>query len=140
MATLTATAADSATPAKYKVNGDITRVVSYTVNPALSAGDVIQMLRVPNGACITGVSFSTDLFGGGNATITGVGDGNSANRYIGSVSTSNSLAALVTLTGPGGLGYSYSAEDTIDITIGTVTSASAVGKLILRVSYTLDNQ
>ncbi|SRR6266404_1564379 len=139
MATLTATAAQSTVPAKYRVNGTITRVVDYTVNPALSAGDVIQMMRVPNGACIVDVKFASDLFGGGNATITGVGDGNSANRYIGSASTSNSIATVISMSSSG-LGYSYSAEDTIDITIGTVTSASAVGTLRLAVAYTMDNQ
>lgn len=138
MATITAAAAQSNIPAKYRINGVVTRIVNYTVNPALSAGDVIQMLRVPNGATITDVQFWTDLFGGGNATISGVGDGGSAARYIGSASTSNSLAAVISIL-PTGLGYSYSAEDTIDITIGTVTSASAVGQLSLKVSYTLDN-
>lgn len=136
MATLTATAAQSYSPARMMVNGDITRVVSYTCNPALSAGDVIQMVRVPKGANIISLRFTTDLFGGGNATITGVGDGNSANRYIGSASTSNSLAVALILN-PSALGYSYSAEDTIDITIGTVTSASAVGVLTLVVGYNM---
>ena len=138
MATLTATAAQSTVPAKFAINRDITRVVSYTCNPALSAGDVIQMMRVPAGAQILNLRFWTDLFGGGNATITGVGDGVSANRFMGSASTSNSLAAALLLT-PQSIGYSYSVEDTIDITIGTVTSASAVGVLWLSVLYTNDN-
>ena len=138
MATLTASAAQSVIPAKYRINGVITRVVSYPLAAALSAGDVIQMVRVPKGACITDVGFWTDLFGGGNATITGVGDGGSANRFIASASTSASIAAILNII-PSGVGYSYSVEDTIDITIGTVTSASAVGQLSLRVSYTLDN-
>jgi hypothetical protein len=140
MATLTASAAQANVPAKYAINGDITRVVSYTVAAALSAGDIIQMLKVPPGANVVAVSLYTDLFGGGNATITGVGDGGSANRYLGSASTSSSLAAALVIAGNGsGLGYSYSVEDTVDITIGTVTSASAVGKFTLRVTYTLDN-
>lgn len=138
MATLTATAAQSVVPAKYSINGEISRVVTYTVTANLSAGDVIQMLRVPNGATITTLDLWTDQFGTSNATITGVGDGNSANRYIGSTSTSSSLATLVTMA-PSSIGYSYSAEDTVDITIGTVTSASNVGVLLLRVKYTMDN-
>lgn len=138
MATITASAAQSIVPAKYTINNDITRVVTYTVNPALSAGDVIQMVKVPKGACIVGLRFWTDLFGGGNATITGVGDGVSAARYIGSASTSNSIAVAIIINNTA-IGYSYSVEDTIDITIGTVTSASAVGLLCLAVTYTLDN-
>lgn len=140
MATITASAAQSTVPAKYAINRAITRIVTYDSSTvaALSAGDVIQMLRVPNGACITDVQFWTDKFGGGNSTITGVGDGSSANRYIASASTSNSLAVALVIV-PGALGYSYSVEDTIDITIGTVTSATAVGVLCLKVSYTNDN-
>ena len=139
MATLTASAAQSTVPAKAIHRGTVERVVSYTCNPALSAGDVIQMLRVPAGATILSLRFWTDLFGGGNATITGIGDGNSATRFMGSASTSNSLAASLFIT-PQAQGYSYSVEDTIDITIGTVTSASAVGTLSIFVAYTMDNQ
>ena len=137
MATLTAAAAQSTAPARYAVNREQIRVVSYTCNPALSAGDVIQMVKVPAGAQITNLRFWTDLFGGGNATITGIGDGVSANRFMGSASTSNSLAVALILN-PLSIGYSYSVEDTIDITIGTVTSASAVGVLYMAVTYTND--
>lgn len=138
MATLTASAAQSTIPAKYAINGTISRVVSYTVAAALSAGDVIQMVRVPKGATILDLTFFTDEFGTSNATVGSIGDGNAVGRYLGTASTSSSLAVgLITL--PGGVGYSYSAEDTIDIVIGTVTSASNVGKLTLRLSYTLDN-
>lgn len=139
MATLTASAAQSTIPAKFRINGTISRVISFSTPAAgYSAGDVVQMLRVPNGACITDLKFWTDLFGTSNATITGVGDGVSANRYIASASTSSSLAVALLIT-QGGLGYSYSVEDTIDITIGTVTSASNVGVLTLMVTYTMDN-
>lgn len=138
MATLTATAAQSSVPAKYRIGGVITRVVNYTVTANLSVGDVIQMVRVPNGACILNLDFWTDQFGTSNATITGVGDGNSANRYIASASTSSSIATVLAINIPA-IGYSYSTEDTVDVTIGTVTSASNVGVFALRISYTMDN-
>lgn len=140
MATFTATAAQSTVPAKYKINGDVSRVVTFNVSTigSLSAGDVIQMVRVPNGATILSLRFWADQFGTSNATITGVGDGVSNNRYIPSTSTSSSLA-LVSIINPSALGYSYSVEDTIDITIGTVTSGSNVGVLVLALTYTMDN-
>lgn len=138
MATLTASAAQSTVPAKYQINGEVARFVTYTVSANLSAGDVIQMLKVPSGACVISLDLWTDQFGTSNATIGGVGDGNSAARYIGSTSTSSSLAAIVSIN-PSAIGYSYSAEDTIDVTIGTVTSASNVGVIALRVRYTMDN-
>lgn len=145
MATLTASAAQSVVPAKYAVNGVISRVVSYslgaTANPNLSTGDVIQMVRVPAGAVVLDVRVVVDQLSGGNYTIT-VGDGNSAGRYYGSLST-GSTSAVFTQTNaafvPSSIGYSYSAEDTIDITVGTATTATASGVVRLAISYTLDN-
>lgn len=145
MATLTASAAQSTVPAKYRINGVITRVVSYsigaTANPALSSGDVLQMVRVPSGASILGVQLVVDQLSGGNYTFT-IGDGNSAARYFGSIS-SGSTSAIMGFTNAAfvasSMGYSYSAEDTIDITVGTATTATASGVVRLVVSYTLDN-
>ena len=143
MATLTATAAGSTVPAKYIVNGTISRSVSFNPNgTALSAGDVIQLLKVPKGAVINdwvlAISSSAQSY-----TVTGLGDGNSATRYLGSQSLV--LVQVVRLGGgttvtAGGMGYSYSAEDTIDLTIGTVTSGTAANcDIFFTVHYTLDN-
>lgn len=138
MATITATAAQSTVPAFYNINGTVSRVVQYAVVSALSAGDVIRMVKVPTGAVITDLRCWTDQFGTSNATIGGVGDGNSAARYVGTASTSSSLAVALIMA-PSSIGYSYSAEDTIDITIGTVTSASTVGVFTIALSYTNTN-
>ena len=138
MATLTATAAAASAPAFYNVNGAVTRTVRYAVTAALSAGDVIQMVKVPTGANVSDLRVWTDQFGTSNATIGGVGDGGSAARYVGTASTSSSLAVALILN-PSAIGYSYSAEDTIDITIGTVTSASNVGVFVLTVTYSNGN-
>lgn len=145
MATLTASAAQANVPAKYHTKGVITRVVNYslgaTANPALSSGDVLQMVRVPNGACVLDVRLVVDQLSGGNYTLT-IGDGNSAARYFGSIST-GSTSAIFTAATTGfvasSVGYSYSAEDTIDITVGTATTATASGVIRLSVSYTLEN-
>lgn len=134
MATITATAAQSVNPPVYYEKGPVTRVVSHTVSTALSAGDVVQMLRVPSGCTVVDLKLKTDLFGGGNATMI-VGDGNDTDRYLGSTSTSASLAAVVSIL-PTGFGYTYTADDTIDIVFATVTSASAVGVVTLAVTYT----
>lgn len=145
MATLTASAAQSTVPAKYRINGTVTRVVDYSLgatgNPNLSTGDVIQMLRVPAGACITDVKLVVDQLSGGNYTF-GIGDGNAAGRYYTSLSSGSTSAQFIMSNAAAqqaGVGYSYSAEDTIDITASTVTTATASGVLRLVVSYTLDN-
>jgi hypothetical protein len=145
MATLTATAAQSTVPAKYRINGTVTRVVDYSLgatgNPNLSTGDVIQMVRVPAGACIVDISLCVDQLSGGNYTF-GIGDGNAAGRYYTSLSSGSTSAMFIMSNAAAqqaGVGYSYSAEDTIDITASTVTTATASGVLRLVVSYTLDN-
>ena len=145
MATLTATAAQSTVPAKYCVNGVITRVVDYSLGATgavnLSTGDVIQMMRVPNGACILDVRLVVDQLSGGNYTF-GIGDGNSAGRYFTSLSSGSTSSQFIGSNAAfqqASVGYSYSAEDTIDITASTVTTATASGVLRLVVSYTMDN-
>lgn len=137
MATLTATAAASTTPAKYAVNGNITRHVSFRVpGTALSAGDVIQMVRIPAGACINdvvvGISCTAQSY-----TVATIGDGGEAGRYFGTQSLVLTQMARMSL--PQGFGYSYSVEDTIDIAIGTITSGTAAdAEFKLFVSYTMD--
>lgn len=134
MATLTATAASSTVPAQYNI-GPTVRSVSF--NPggvALSAGDVIQMVRIPKGANIVdmtlAISSSVQSY-----TITGLGDGNSNVRYL--ASQSLVLIQAVRMSVGSGFGYSYSAEDTIDITMGTITSGTAANcDIRLVVTYT----
>lgn len=138
MATKTATAAQSISPAHYNVNGVTSRVVDYTLNAvSLSAGDVIQMCKVPPGARIIDLTISFDLLGAAGVssyTLTGIGDGNDADRYM--LSQSVVTSAVVRMSVPGGFGYSYSAEDTIDVTIGTVTSGTAAtGTVRLSLTY-----
>lgn len=143
MATFTATAAQSTAPAFFNVNGDVTRIISRAVGgTAISAGDVWQMVKIPAGALIT------DLMVNISSTVqsytTNIGDGLSAGRYF--ASQSMVLTQTVRLGDVGtvaiaGLGYSYSAEDTIDITWTTVTSGTAAdANVTLLVRYTNMNQ
>lgn len=145
MATLTASAAQANMPAKYAVDRVIHRIVDYSLgatgNPNLSSGDVIQMLKVPAGACIVSLSMIVDQLSGGNYTFA-IGDGNSAGRFAASIST-GSTSALFSMATTGfivsSIGYSYSTEDTIDITFSTVTTATASGTIRLSVAYTMNN-
>lgn len=146
MATLTASAAQSTVPAKYHEIATIHRVVDYsigaTANPNLSTGDVIQMVKVPKGCIITDLKLAVDALTGGNYTFT-IGDSGNAARYFGSLS-SGSTSALYIMTNAAAnassMGYSYSIEDAISITVGTATTATAAGVLRLFVSYTNENQ
>src|SRR5574337_538993 len=137
MATLTATAAQANAPAVMNI-GPTTREVRYTLNGvALSSGDVIQMLKVPSGARICDMTLIVDAIGGaGTSAYTMLlGDGNATGRYMGSTSVVTS--AVIRLALPAGFGYSYSAEDTIDVVVGTVTSGTAATAIVqLVLSYT----
>jgi hypothetical protein len=140
MATLTATAAASNVPAKYLHNGDIVRVVDYAFAASASAGDVIQMLRVPKGAIVTNVQaamIDSPTVHGGVVTVN-IGDGNDASAYGAGVVLSGSAVALTSIPSRG-MGRSYSAEDTIDVTVAAVSAPGASGGVRLVVHYTLDN-
>lgn len=138
MATFTASACQTSasgfflSPPKYIQNGVIARSAVFTKTLAESAGDVIQMVPVPKGAVVVELNATFGL--GGGATTINIGDGNSTGRFAASLSTNVALVQRATA----GLGYSYSAEDTIDIVIGTATSASAVGTYRLTVMYAMD--
>jgi hypothetical protein len=110
------------------------------MNPALSAGDVIQMMRVPNGACVLSVQMTIiDAPTTHTGVITAnIGDGNDISRYAASVVFSGTVVALTSIPSRG-MGYSYSAEDTIDIQVAAVSAAGASGGLRLVVMYTMDN-
>lgn len=144
MATFTATKAASTYPAKgYGQSGDCKVVFStYELTAALAANDVIEMVRVPRGAVVTGVVLSTDdLDTNGTPTIVlDVGDGSDTDRFIdgatvgqaGGTTDASNLAIA-------GIGYEYSAEDTIDVLVqaGPATGATS-GTISLVVYYTLD--
>src|SRR5262249_44535092 len=126
MATYTSTACQTTASGfflnapKYIENGVVARSAVFNFTAAQSAGDVIQMVPVPKGAQVIGVSSLHVPGAGGAVLVWNVGDGNATARYQASVSVS-AAAILNTI----GLGYSYSADDTIDVLMGTVASATA---------------
>lgn len=135
MATFTATAAQSTAPAFYNVNGATTRVVKYTHPVALSAGDVIQMLKVPNGAVVTSLAYGVSASAG--AITVNLGDGNDTSAYAASIVLSaTQLNVMSTFRG---MGRSYSAEDTIDFVVTVVSAAPGTVDLYLKLDYTNQN-
>lgn len=134
MATLTASAANSNAQATYNVIGTVTRTVFYTHNVALSAGDVVQMLKVPNGCQIHNVAVSAISFSAGVVTMN-IGYGGDASAFGASVVLSGSAIAMTSMTGRG-LGYSFSAEDTIDLTVAAISAPPATATIALTVVYT----
>lgn len=136
MATLTATAAQATAQALYNVNGTISRVVQYSIAASFSAGDVVQMFKIPNGAVVSRCVFAIN--GHSGVLTVNVGDGNDVSAYAASVVLSGSAVALASIPARG-IGRSYSAEDTIDIQVAAVSAPVAAGTLILAVDYTMAN-
>lgn len=132
MATFTATAAQSTVPAIMHVKGTVTRIVEYVQVASLSAGDVIQMCKIPNGAMVTRVVPQWSVSAG--ATTVNIGDGNDTSAYAASLVISG---PVVTVVQPyRGVGRSYSAEDTIDIVVTVVSATPASAQLKLLIEYT----
>lgn len=135
MATLTASAAQANAPALASVNRTITRVVRYAATAALSAGDVVQMCKVPMGAVVTGVGFGISASAG--AVTVNCGDGNDTSAYAAAVVLSGSAVSVAMPAR--GYGRSYSAEDTIDLVVTAVSAAPGTADLFLKIEYTMHN-
>ena len=119
---------------------EVTVIKHHSVTADLSANDVLQVIKVPIGAVITGgwiAMDSTDAF-----TFT-VGDGASTARYIpsSSVSASQTMQNFVRdLSGQTtGLGHKYSANDTIDVKFTGVTATVNLD-FTLCIKYIVDGQ
>jgi len=137
MATFTATAAQANAIPVYQVGGLVARNVVYSlslIGASLSAaGDVIQMVKIPAHAIIQTVRVGIN--GHTGVATVNVGLGSDISLYGASVVLSGSTVAS-NIMPVRALGYSLSAEDTIDIQCAAVSAASAVGALYLSVTYT----
>ena len=111
----------------------VTGTYSVGAGTSLSAGDVIQMIKVPKGATPIYVALSN---GSGDCLIE-VGDGVDADRYITSVTQSSAQPVLRTINS-NFVPYAYSTDDTIDVTIGTVSVGTITGGFRMTAIYTMD--
>lgn len=137
MATLSSDKVTSNLPARLIHAGVYTECARFTGTTAFSAGDVVQMVRVPANARVVGIQLQTNLIATTSAAVLTVGDGIDPNRYISATGTtigsgfSNQSSAL---------GYEYSADDTVDVTVSTVgADATSAPVLNLYVSMVVDN-
>jgi len=142
MAILKASAAKAGANARQVHAGAQSRKFVYSVTASLSAGDIIQLCKVPHGAIVDGIT----LVRTGSGQFTGtVGDGNDDDRYFGSstlvANTVFSDAAMLYT----GVGYQYDISDnaaeqfdTIDLTVDTVLTATAAGVITGIVRYHCD--
>lgn len=136
MATRTATRVTTAFPPTGSRIAPVAKTGVYSVvaGTSLSAGDVIQMLKVPQGAQVIYLALTG---GSGDALIT-VGDSQgSTARYISSVTQSSAQPTIRTIN-TASAPYTYSIDSTIDITVGTVSVGTITGGFNLQAIWTLD--
>lgn len=102
---------------------------------SLSAGDVIQMVRVPKGASLVYMALTG---GSGDALVT-VGDGGDDDRYMTAITMgSNSVLVRVMTTAAAAVPYVYSVDDTIDIAVSTVSVGTITGGFNMRCIFSMD--
>jgi len=139
MATLTSTYAQSDVQAKAVLAGLNWVYAEYTLGAAFSAGDVVQMVKIPNGARIADVKVGNLSVASGSFS---VGDGGNTSRYI--AGTSATLSTVFSLNQAGGLGYKYSISDDVAVQFDTidytqsVAGGSAGSVVRMTVAYTMD--
>lgn len=143
MATFTSNKAVAAAARRYLETGVVVEYSQYTGSATLSAGDVIQMVKVPIGARVLDYVLSTnDLGASGTATLS-LGDGLDPDRYFGSGQVADGAGYRVVrgLRKHAGHGYEYTANDTVDVSVvslgGNAQTSAPVFKLSL--AYYCDN-
>lgn len=100
-----------------------------------TAGDVIQLVKVPQGAAVVGMLLATNT---GLAGSVNIGDGVDTDRYIQGYGLSLSAAASG-INGINYVPYVYSTDDTIDATMSMSASGSiGTGSITLTAIYSMD--
>lgn len=112
---------------------------SFSLTAALAANDIIEMLRVPARARITGVILKvTDLDTGGSpAILLTVGDSGANARLVASTNIGQAGGLTSSLATAGTL-YQYPTETTISVYVPTGPATGATtGTVELAVSYVI---
>lgn len=135
MATRTATKVGSGVQPKGLRVGLVAVTATYSVAAAtsLSAGDVIQMVKVPANATPVYVAVTG---GSGDALVT-VGDGVDDDRYISAVTMSSAQPTIRTIN-TAYVPYTYSTDDTIDIAVSTVSVGTITGGFNMIAIFSMD--
>lgn len=138
MATFTSTACASGVMPRAIHAGVNSVSAAHTVSGSLSAGDVIQMVKIPNGATILDIVLRTAIT---PAQITlSVGDGGSTGRYVLTATHTSTVYHANT-----GVPYTYDISDdaavqydTVDVKVSTA-SGSGNSSFYMTVLYTMDD-
>lgn len=107
----------------------VTRVYSWS--DTMSNGDILNLCKVPAGALVLDV-ITRYTNTATNQVAFSIGDDGSAGRYNTSISATGTNRATV------GIPYSQSIDQTIRLTVSSVTSSTAGGLVSVTVLYQMD--
>ena len=135
MATRTASAAQASVMPRGLRVGNVAVTSTYSLQQgggSISIGDVIQMIKVPQGATVTWINFGSTY---SDCTWT-LGDGVDDDRYktIGTLTAAQGMQVNTRVLPA----YTYSTDDTIDVYVSLVSISSLLGGFYVNVIYTLD--
>lgn len=133
MATYKADVITTSAPAKHGLE-TVTAVGKITVGTALVAADIVEFVKIPAGAVVTEVKASCS--GSLGSTLTAeFGDGDDTDRYIASATFGQGAASFANLNKHTGLGFSPTAEDTLDMKVNTAASGTTGEVITVAVQY-----
>lgn len=139
MATLKSNKAQASSEVR-SIHAGVTCVVAtYSLTATTSAGDVVQMVKVPDGAVLVDFAMIPSFTGSAGGLLS-VGDGGANARYFGTLTAS--ATALVRATK--GVGYQYDLSDgdpaqydTIDVRFADAVASA--GSITLIAWYVASN-
>lgn len=111
---------------------------THEFSAALVINDVFQMVKVPLGATILETILAVDDVDAATSELCtfAVGDGTTATRFIAAAAIGRAAANVARLDQVDGLGYKYTAADTIDVKVIAAPGSSATaGTITLVVIY-----
>lgn len=134
MAIRTATAAQSGVQPKGLQVGLVAVHSTYSFDTSISAGDVIQMCKVPARAKPIFIQYGTTTTSG--FLMFELGDGIDTDRYraMASLSAGQQMIVAAIPVAP----YVYSQDDTIDILMSLATVVSLTGGFAVNVIFSMD--
>ncbi len=133
MATLTSTKSSAGVQPHGNRVGLVSTTAVYSANGSMSSGDVVQMIKVPQGAQVVYLWTGYQLTGVGSIRI---GDGVSTNRYLADTVASSGVGPFAALP-QAYVPYTYSTDDTIDVVVSASVNVSS-GAIYMMAVINLD--
>ena len=104
----------------------MTLAMTFSGSASVSTGDIVQIFPVSEGMTVHSIQWAGNW--AATAASAGhtveIGDAGDPNRFVTSASASATLTTLQVSDVAAGIGYTYTADDTIDVAIGTITASS----------------